>query len=89
MKSLTIRLPDALAKKIHQESIARGLSKSDVVRERLMAIPATPQEHPLADILEEIDENSATRTKRNGTRNKKQLPKIIRAHYLAAKRHYR
>jgi hypothetical protein len=35
MKSLTIRLPDALASEIEQESRARKISKSDVVRERL------------------------------------------------------
>ncbi len=35
MKTLTIRLPDALLAEIAQESQARRVSKSDVVRERL------------------------------------------------------
>jgi Arc/MetJ-type ribon-helix-helix transcriptional regulator len=35
VKTLTIRLPDSLAAQIEQESRARRVSKSDVVRERL------------------------------------------------------
>jgi hypothetical protein len=35
MKSLTVRLPERLVGEIEKESRARGLSKSDVVRERL------------------------------------------------------
>jgi Arc/MetJ-type ribon-helix-helix transcriptional regulator len=35
MKTLTIRLPEALVADIEAESRAKGLSKSDVVRERL------------------------------------------------------
>ncbi len=35
MKSLTIRLPDSVVTEIEQESQARCVSKSDVVRERL------------------------------------------------------
>ena len=35
MKSLTVRLPDNLVGEIEKESRTRGLSKSDVVRERL------------------------------------------------------
>jgi hypothetical protein len=35
MKSLTIRLPEALATEIEHESRSRRISKSDVVRERL------------------------------------------------------
>jgi Arc/MetJ-type ribon-helix-helix transcriptional regulator len=37
MKTLTVRLPDALAAQIEAESRERKLSKSDVVRERLAA----------------------------------------------------
>lgn len=36
MKTLTIRLPDSLAAEIEHESRCRSLSKSDVVRERLL-----------------------------------------------------
>ncbi len=37
MKTLTVRLPDALVSEIEGESRRRKLSKSDVVRERLSA----------------------------------------------------
>ena len=35
MKSLTVRLPESLVTQIDAESKRRGLSRSDVVRERL------------------------------------------------------
>jgi Arc/MetJ-type ribon-helix-helix transcriptional regulator len=35
MKSITVRLPDALAADIESESREAGISKSDVVRQRL------------------------------------------------------
>jgi hypothetical protein len=35
MKTLTVRLPEPLVNEIEAESRARGVSKSDVVRERL------------------------------------------------------
>jgi Ribbon-helix-helix protein, copG family len=37
MKTLAVRVPDELAKEIEAESRAAGLSKSDVVRQRLEA----------------------------------------------------
>lgn len=89
MKSLTIRLPDVLMKRIERESQARSVSKSDIVRERLAAMPSARRDHPLADILAEIDSSPVTGPARNAARDKKQLPEIIRAHYRAAKRHYR
>ena len=89
MKTLTIRLPDSLVTEIEQESQARRVSKSDIVRERLAAMPPARQDHPLADILAEIDSLPSTGRKRNAARGKKRLPEIIRAHYRAAKRHYR
>ena len=88
MKTLTIRLPDVLARRIELESLARRVSKSDIVRERLAALPPAQSAHPLADILAEIDRSPATGRKRNAARDKKRLPEIIRAHYRAAKRHY-
>jgi hypothetical protein len=36
MKTLTVRLPEALVAQLEAESRRRNLSKSDVVRERLM-----------------------------------------------------
>jgi Ribbon-helix-helix protein, copG family len=88
VKSLTIRLPDALARRIEQESLARRVSKSDIVRERLATAPPARPEHPLADILAEIDRAPVTGRKRNGARDKKRLPETIAAHYRAAQRHY-
>jgi hypothetical protein len=35
MKTLTIRLPEVLARRIEQEALDRRVSKSDLVRERL------------------------------------------------------
>ena len=54
MKTLTIRLPDVLARRIEQESLTRRVSKSDIVRERLDQ-PGLPPLHggSLRDILEE------------------------------------
>ena len=39
MKTLTVRLPEALVAEIEAESRERNLSKSDVVRERLSVSP--------------------------------------------------
>jgi Arc/MetJ-type ribon-helix-helix transcriptional regulator len=43
MKTLTVRLPDVLASQIESESRERGLSKSDVVRERLSRVTQSSQ----------------------------------------------
>jgi Arc/MetJ-type ribon-helix-helix transcriptional regulator len=89
MKTLTIRLPEVLVKRIEREALARRVSKSDIVRERLAAMPSAHPVHPLADILAEIDRLPAVGAKRNAARDKKRLPETICAHYRAAKRHYR
>ena len=88
VKTLTIRLPDSLVAEIESESLSRKISKSDVVRERLAARPRKESDHPLADILAEIDRSPVVGPKRNGAVDKKRLPEIIRSHYRAAKRHY-
>lgn len=41
MKTLTVRLPQSLVAQIEAESRKRGVSKSDVVRERLTRAPST------------------------------------------------
>jgi Arc/MetJ-type ribon-helix-helix transcriptional regulator len=41
MKTLTVRLPESLVNQIEAESRDRGLSKSDVIRERLTQAPHT------------------------------------------------
>ncbi len=53
MKTLTVRLPEALVANIEAESRQRRISKSDVVRERL-ARSAPPSDDPLASIRDLI-----------------------------------
>jgi Arc/MetJ-type ribon-helix-helix transcriptional regulator len=52
MKTLTVRLPEALVAQIEAESRRRQLSKSDVVRERLTAASKSPA--PSAAVLDAI-----------------------------------
>lgn len=60
MKTLTVRLPELLAAQIDADSRARGVSKSDVVRERLQYAagparrPAAPLE-AIADLIGSVD----------------------------------
>jgi hypothetical protein len=61
MKTLTIRLPDALAAQIEAESRERKLSKSDIVRERLSQSdradrPSAGYE-AIADLIGSIDDS--------------------------------
>lgn len=86
VKSLTIRLPDVLAKQIEEESKSRRVSKSDIVRERLAATPPVGTVHPLADIMAEIDALPVSGPKRNAALDKRRLPGIIRHHFRAAAR---
>jgi Arc/MetJ-type ribon-helix-helix transcriptional regulator len=56
MKTLTVRLPEALVSQIDNESRRRGLSKSEVVRERLTRAGAAEPELPasylaIADLI--------------------------------------
>jgi hypothetical protein len=58
MKTLTVRLPEALVVQIEAESRRRKLSKSGVVRERLTA-EKRPRPAPLdaiADIIGSVDQ---------------------------------
>jgi Arc/MetJ-type ribon-helix-helix transcriptional regulator len=54
MKTINVRLPDALAAEIDAEAQARRLSKSDIVRERLQRAPAQIGVDPLASIRDLI-----------------------------------
>ena len=60
MKTLTVRLPEPLAADIEAESRGRGMSKSDVVRERLHFAarkapePAAPLD-AIADLIGSVD----------------------------------
>jgi Arc/MetJ-type ribon-helix-helix transcriptional regulator len=54
MRTLTVRLPEALAADIETESAERNLSKSDVIRERLQAHRKRRDSHLLAAISDLI-----------------------------------
>jgi len=54
MKTLTVRLPEALAAEIMAECRHRGLSKSDVIRERLEARGKTTPRPPVLDAIEDL-----------------------------------
>jgi Arc/MetJ-type ribon-helix-helix transcriptional regulator len=60
MKTLTVRLPEALVAQIEAESRRRKLSKSDVVRERLTEGGRSRHRQPalldaIADIVGSVD----------------------------------
>ena len=60
MKTLTVRLPEALAAQIAAESRRRKLSKSDVVRERLTRAEGPRRRQPalldaIADLVGSVD----------------------------------
>ena len=72
MKTLTVRLPEALVAQIEAESRRRKLSKSDVVRERLTAAAESRRQQPalldaIADVVGSVDllpRDLSARTKR-------------------------
>ena len=60
MKTLTVRLPEALVADIEAESRARKLSKSDIIRERLSAGDGARGDAPvlpaaIADLIGSVD----------------------------------
>ncbi len=60
MKTLTVRLPEALVAQIEAESRRRKLSKSDIVRERLTGAEGSRQRQPalldaIADVVGSVD----------------------------------
>jgi Ribbon-helix-helix protein, copG family len=60
MKTLTVRLPETLVGQIEAESHERGLSKSDIVRERLLrggaAGPRRPDSYErIADLIGSVE----------------------------------
>jgi Arc/MetJ-type ribon-helix-helix transcriptional regulator len=65
MKTLTVRVPDALATEIETESRKRGVSKSDIVRERLEraredereGAKLPPQLERIADLIGSVDDD--------------------------------
>jgi Ribbon-helix-helix protein, copG family len=57
MKTLTVRLPDALAAQIEAESRARKISKSDIVRDRLALAkpPHVPSIDDISDLIGSVE----------------------------------
>jgi Arc/MetJ-type ribon-helix-helix transcriptional regulator len=60
MKTLTIRLPEALVAQIETEARRRKLSKSEVIRERLMASKSSRHQQSssldaIADLVGSVD----------------------------------
>jgi hypothetical protein len=84
MKSLTIRLPDVLAHRIEAASLARGVSKSEIVRESLDQPGLPPYKGAgMRDILKEswsVKVSSKPRPFRSPRKQK--LAGIIRAKKL-------
>jgi Arc/MetJ-type ribon-helix-helix transcriptional regulator len=72
MKTLTVRLPEALVAQIEAESRRRKLSRSDVVRERLAGAEGSRRRQPalldaIADVVGSVDwlpRNLSARTKK-------------------------
>jgi hypothetical protein len=54
MKTLTVRLPEALVAEIEAESRERRRSKSDVVRERLTLAGKVPSKGVLPDLIADL-----------------------------------
>jgi Arc/MetJ-type ribon-helix-helix transcriptional regulator len=54
MKTLTVRLPEALAAEIEAESRERRRSKSDVIRERLSLGARAPARGKLPEIIADL-----------------------------------
>jgi len=84
MKSLTIRLPDEMAERLEQESRNRGVSKSDLVRERLsQAAQSHALERSVSDILEAAWETRASARRRQfRSSHKRRIADAIRAKKL-------
>ena len=81
MKTLTIRLPEVLARRIEREALTRRVSKSDIVRERLDQPTLPPLEDGgIRDILEEAwAAKVPAQPRRFSSAKKQKLAEIIRA----------
>lgn len=61
MKTITVRLPDDLAAELEAESRKRGVSKSDIIRERLQQGRKRVEKVPpgleaIADLIGSVDD---------------------------------
>jgi Arc/MetJ-type ribon-helix-helix transcriptional regulator len=83
MKTLTDRLPDSLITEIEHESLARHVSKSDVVRER-MRRPQQPADRrgTMRELLGDLIGSVEGLPNDLATNKKKYLPILIRAKKL-------
>jgi len=83
MKTLTVRLPESLVAEIEKESQRRGVSKSDLVRERLRQRPRSAGERgTIREILGDLI-GSVGGLPADLSRNKKKyLPSLIRGKKL-------
>jgi Arc/MetJ-type ribon-helix-helix transcriptional regulator len=54
MKTLTVRLPEAVVAQIEAESRARRISKSDIVRERLSTAATTAKRPKALDAIRDL-----------------------------------
>ncbi len=83
MKTLTVRLPDALVVESEQESRSRRVSKSDVVRERLLGSPS--REAGMRGLIQDLIGSVKGLPSDLSTNKKKYLAEAIRGQ----KRHRR
>jgi hypothetical protein len=88
MRTLTVRLPDALVSEIERESHCRRVSKSDVVRERLhQPQPPAAAGGNMSDLIGHILAESwkakvPARPPRFRSPHKRRLAEIVRARHL-------
>jgi hypothetical protein len=54
MKTITVRLPEALVAEIEAESRERRISKSDVVRERLQGAPKSRRSPAPVEVIADL-----------------------------------
>jgi hypothetical protein len=55
MKTLTVRIPESLFAEITREAVARKISKSEVIRQRLEQASAEGAKIPLIDELDDLE----------------------------------
>jgi hypothetical protein len=83
VKTLTVRLPDALVTEIEHESRFRRVSKSDVVRERLHRRPrAITEGGTMRDLAGDLIGSVRGLPANLSREGKKNLPELIRAKNL-------
>jgi hypothetical protein len=82
VKTLTIRLPDSLVTEIERESQTRGVSKSDIVRERLGQPQRGAAHLTLKDLAGDLVGSVSGLPSDLSSNKKKHLTNLIRAKKL-------